>query len=164
VLSEGVMHFPEDLLELKLYQMLLIIITKLWLFFPTTVNELTPSVTDFASLGSVTALGFANEFIGGRISGPQQFNHVFANFSTETTVPQHHRYHSRSNVDHLVNTNIPYSFAALNLSSRTLLTAYTPGVSSFGSVLVCRGGGDDCNFGVFVSIPPMQAAIGVATP
>lgn len=96
-----------------------------------------------------------------RIAGPQQFNHVFANFGTETVVPQYHRYHSRATQDHYCGPNQNYTFTGKTLANRTVLTYFYPGQAGIPRTYLARGGGDDCNFGLFVSIPPMTQPLGV---
>lgn len=95
-----------------------------------------------------------------RIAGPQQFNHVFANFGTETVVPQYHRYHSRATQDHYCGPSQNYSFGGKTLTNRTVLTYFYPGQAAIPRTYLARGGGDDCNFGLFVSIPPMVQPLG----
>lgn len=93
-------------------------------------------------------------------SGLQSYHHVKENFGAEVSVPQYHRYHSRANFDHTVNTNSPYEIDQANLSSRSMITYTVPGNADIASPYVARGGSDDLNFGVFISIPPTQRGLG----
>lgn len=97
-----------------------------------------------------------------RISNPQQFNQVAANLCTETSIPQYHRYHSRATQDHYVGPSQIYTTQAASLANRTVVTYYYPGNTTMPINYVCRGGADDSNFGVFVSVPPMTNPNGVA--
>lgn len=106
-------------------------------------------------LGGTNTTGF-------RLSGPVQFHNVSANFGAEVAVPQYHRYHSRANQDHYVNSNtvLNYTFANPSISSRSVVYYTQPGLDLLPRTDVARGGSDDINFGVFISVPPMQNALG----
>jgi hypothetical protein len=76
----------------------------------------------------------------------------------EINVPQYHRYHSRSNMDHMCNTTFPYKTGVGNLSTRNFVEYFSTNGNPFAWPM--RAGSDDCNFGCFVSIPPMTRVAG----
>lgn len=107
-----------------------------------------------------------NAAILDRLAGPQQFNNVSANFGAETCVPQYHRFHSRATADHYAGLFQSYAFGQGSLTNKTALTYYFPSSAPGAEIpltYVARGAGDDCNFGVFVSVPPMMEALGASS-
>jgi len=99
-----------------------------------------------------------------RNSGPQHYSHVAANLCTEIVAPQYHRYHSRANSDHASNANVPYVIGLKSTSSRNVITFARPGVVDSNKLVISRGGADDVNFGVFVSIGPQMTGVGFGFP
>jgi hypothetical protein len=98
-----------------------------------------------------------------RLNGvPLTLCHTSANYCSEFSVPQYSRYHSRATFDLMANSNIPAPVSDTNLADRNVVTFYVPGQIALTNPLVFRGGSDDANFGVFISIPPMQKALGFA--
>lgn len=109
---------------------------------------------------SSTALGGALNVMN-RFNGcPLTVMHANSNFVSEFTVPQYNRYHSRATFDNMVNSNIPAAVVENNLMDRNLVTFFIPGVATITQPQVFRGASDDANFGVFISIPPMQKGLG----
>lgn len=78
----------------------------------------------------------------------------------EINVPQYHRYHSRSNLDHMCNTTFTYQTGVGNLSTRHFVEYYSTNGNPLAIPL--RSGSDDVNFGCFISIPPMTLVAGGA--
>lgn len=76
----------------------------------------------------------------------------------EVYVPQYHRFHSRANPSHICGTGGTYDIAALGLATRGYVIYDTTGSPSNPHAVVHRGGGDDCTFGDFVSIPIFGAS------
>jgi hypothetical protein len=76
----------------------------------------------------------------------------------EVAIPQYHRFHSRSNIDHMCNTQYQYTMAPGRLATRTVISASFPTSNPYAGVY--RSCSDDGNFGMFVSIPPMTIVPG----
>jgi hypothetical protein len=138
-----------------------------------TVNTSYPSVayldhlpagSGYASSGiwslDATAVGGASSIMNRFNGAPLTLCHTFANQCSEFAVPQYSRYHSRATFDNMANANIPAMASDSNLGDRSFVTFFVPGPTEFNEPQVYRGGSDDINFGVFISIPPMQKAIG----
>jgi hypothetical protein len=80
----------------------------------------------------------------------------------DVTIPQYHRFHSRTNVDHMCNTTYQYSMAVGRLATRIFFTYMVNSGTNPLSVPL-RACADDGNFGCFVSIPPMTGVPGTST-
>jgi len=79
-----------------------------------------------------------------------------AGYSGEVQVPQYHRYHSRLNSDCVGNAADWYYNIGSGIAPRVFISrASIPSANLEASVL--RSGGDDVNFGLFLSVPPMTA-------
>jgi hypothetical protein len=111
---------------------------------------------------SATAAGGGTNTIN-RFNGvPLTMCHTHANYCSEFAVPQYSKFHSRATFDTMVNENLPNIVSDTTLGDRNVVTFFIPGQTTIDSPLVFRGGSDDANFGVFISIPPMQKALGSA--
>jgi hypothetical protein len=89
-------------------------------------------------------------------AGVRSFAVSTVGIPVEVSIPQYHRFHSRISVDHMCNTQYRYTFAIGRLATRLVvdfLYQTTPNAALF------RAGADDCNFGCFVSIPPMTTVV-----
>jgi hypothetical protein len=91
---------------------------------------------------------------------PYVFHHNGANRSIEVSVPQYTRTHSRVNWDNALNDSSPVTVSGANFFDQNIVQMSTPGATPGQAPYVFRGGADDCNFGLFVSIPPMQKSLG----
>lgn len=98
-------------------------------------------------------------------NGPKVLSRTADGQPLEVFVPQYHRYHSRVNMDHSVSTTFPYSFAKPSTVTPFIVDVQAPGVVAYNAYRAnwFRSGADDCNFGVFISIPPMVTATGSVT-
>jgi hypothetical protein len=91
-----------------------------------------------------------------RTCAPQVFHQLTQNLASECSVPQYLPFHSRVNSEHYMTVSY-----ALNTANRSSLgtryaVCHTTGVANSAYLTqVCRAGADDCNFGCFISIPPM---------
>jgi len=83
-----------------------------------------------------------------------------SNAMMEFQIPQYDLRHSRANAAQLVNRNIPYVSASLDLGSKVAFTIYSDTATET-SYNVARSGADDLNLGQFVSIPPMCTVAGI---
>lgn len=111
---------------------------------------------------SATAAGGGTNTLN-RFNGvPLTMCHTYANHCSEFAVPQYSKFHSRATFDAMVNVNLPNNVSDTTLGDRNVVSFFIPGQATIASPLVFRGGSDDANFGVFISIPPMQKAIGFA--
>jgi len=127
--------------------------------FAVSTHVGTASISDHLVTSNTLVTGGTN-INALRNSGPQHYAHVAANLCTEIVAPQYHRYHSRANCDHAANTNVPYIIDRPSVSSRNVITFTRPGVANSNNLVIARGGADDVNFGVFVSIGPQLPALG----
>jgi len=77
-------------------------------------------------------------------------------YSGEVQVPQYFRYHSRANMDCVVDpTYVSYDDSGVGLAPRIGITRQTFPLAAV-DTNVLRSGSDDLNFGSFISIPPMS--------
>lgn len=90
-----------------------------------------------------------------RASGPMAFHHIHQNLAPEMQVPQYHKWHSRVNSEHMINASIPYGQAGLKSSLATPLILNYKFPATGGVAVPTRSGSEDCNFGTFISVPPM---------
>jgi hypothetical protein len=91
----------------------------------------------------------------GRKGYPLAYAGVQKELSVEVSIPQYTQQHSRSNAEQLIAGIVQiYSFA--QNAPRSVLNVTQPGTTTTMQATYLRSGGDDMNFGVFVSIPPMS--------
>lgn len=116
---------------------------------------------DAAGTTTDAAAANPNEFC----LGPKVIARVADGQPLEVSVPQYAKYHSRVNTDHAVSVTNPYSFSKGSLATGTFLDVQPMGVVAFNAyrAMWFRAGADDCNFGGFISIPPMATTAGFAT-
>jgi hypothetical protein len=97
--------------------------------------------------------------------GPKVLSRVTDGQPMEVMVPQYHRYPMRVNMEHSISTTYPYSFSRPSTVTPFLVDVQAPGVAAYNVYRAnwFRAGADDCNFGVFISIPPMVVATGSVT-
>jgi hypothetical protein len=139
----------------------------------TSVSNKYPSIATLAHLShgdattstavwtaTATANGGATNIMNRFNGQPLTIMNNGSNYISEFAVPQYNRYHSRATFDNMVNPNIATSTAETTFADKNLVTFFIPGVTTIAQPQVFRGGSDDVNFGVFVSIPPMQKALG----
>lgn len=95
-----------------------------------------------------------------RLSSASTIHHAYQNYFAEVEYPQYHSTHSRLSCDHMINLNIPYSFATTSNATRLGTSFFAKGqaVSATG-VTLHRAGSDDVNFGRFISIGPVYAGV-----
>jgi len=123
-------------------------------FVGNTISTTTASTT----LLSRTAVG--TDLAG---IDPQHYNAGLRSFAVssvaipiEVAVPQYHRFHSRTNVDHMCNLQYQYTYAIGRLATRLVVDFLYQDIPY---ACLFRAGADDCNFGCFVSIPPMTTVV-----
>jgi hypothetical protein len=93
--------------------------------------------------------------------GPKIIGRVVDGQPVQFTVPQYQHTICRSNVTSGMNTLGTYQYSAGFMNSRTLINVGLSGVSDTNQYYnIYRSGGDDCNFGYFVSIPAMTSVNG----
>lgn len=85
------------------------------------------------------------------------FYNTAENGAIEIDVPQYYINKSRNNAEHVIAVSQPYSTTYATDLGLTIFAVNSSGVkvSTFDVPDVYRAGSDDCNFGLFVSIPPM---------
>jgi len=130
--------------------------------FPVTYIQQFP--VGQSSIVSTTTNDISGNSIGfqGIISGQKIFHHTTQNGFSEFEVPQYHQYHSRVNSEHYCCNNSSLAYKSTLGGDDTVNTAF--GVSQYiGSknnydtnVMIFRAGAEDCNFGGFISIPPIS--------
>jgi hypothetical protein len=96
--------------------------------------------------------------------GPKVLSRLVDGQPLEVLVPQYLRYHSRLNTEHSMNGQYPYDNIKPSLATPFALDVQPIGTAAFNAYRVfwMRAGADDCNFGTFISIPPMVLNTGVA--
>lgn len=111
--------------------------------------------------GATTGLGGTTINAGLFSNGPKVFARMSDGQPWEITVPQYHRYHSRVNQDHITDA-VNYTTARPSLSTSFAVETQVLGATADGvpKIQMLRAGADDCNFGVFISIPPMVKDFG----
>jgi len=107
---------------------------------PWSYNSVSP-------FNSATALG--------RVGVPVTYYR--AGYSGEVQVPQYHRYHSRPNSDCVGNVGNFYADINTGLAPRVFVTRSSIPAANL-EAAVLRSGGDDLNFGLFLSVPPLSIA------
>jgi hypothetical protein len=118
-------------------------------------NSTSSNVIEFNQTTDINSSNLASAFT----ATPIAFHHLQANLAGEVMVPQYHRFHSRVNSEHIINNTNTY-----NVGSRTSLgskygVCHKLPAGSVALTLPARGGADDCNFGCFISIPPMSLSV-----
>jgi hypothetical protein len=130
------------------------------------INSLTvPPVTYLVPMGAFTFNNMVTNTIldgGGnsdytyRFCSPQVFHNISQNLASECVVPQYSQFHSRINSEHSCTVSYAESVGNRGSFGTKFLVTHTTGVASSAYLtVVCRAGADDCNFGGFISIPPM---------
>lgn len=114
------------------------------------------SVGDYMTQGATNVAG--QNTYASRCCAPQVFHQAYTNLACEVQIPQYHKYHSRVNSEHMVNTAIPYVLPATSLASTFVVAHHYPVTTN---TMLARAGSDDVNFGTFISIPPMYQASGL---
>jgi hypothetical protein len=119
------------------------------------------SYNDVVTNGSVDSSG--NGDYSARTCSPQVFHQLTQNLASECSVPQYLPFHSRVNSEHSMTVNYAMTPATRSsLATRIILTHTTGVAASAYLTQVARAGADDCNFGCFISIPPMCILASVA--
>jgi len=101
-----------------------------------------------------------------RTSAPQVFHQQVQNLHCEVQVPQYHRYHSRVNSEHMINGTFTYGINGQRSLATPQIIQHVYGGGGLGNTAtstLCRLGADDVNFGIFISIPPMDPSIGIGS-
>lgn len=114
------------------------------------------NINDYIQTAATDGLGSAT--YANRNCGVQVFHNVAMNLASEVQVPQYHKYHSRVNSEHMVNSALPYNNGNTSLTTKVLLSHHYPEYTS--TMIVGRAASDDTNFGTFISVPPMVRADG----
>jgi hypothetical protein len=129
-------------------------------FTTVSLDQTTGPINQMIYEGTGNYISPTEIFIGSS-TGTRAFFQSGVGVHPEVNVPQYHRYHSRSNLDHMCNTTYNYSTGIGNLSTRNFVEYYSTNNNPLS--IPMRAGSDDVNFGCFISIPPMTlVANGVA--
>lgn len=121
-------------------------------FTTVTLDQTTGDINQMIYEGYGNYLANSKIFIG-TSTGTRAFFQSSVGIHPEVNVPQYHRLHSRSNLDHMCNITYVYSTGVGNLSTRNFVEYYSTNGNPF--AIPMRAGSDDVNLGCFISIPPM---------
>lgn len=119
--------------------------------------------TSTGTIGSMMYEGVGNyvsttELFNGTTTGTRSFFQSSVGVHPEVNIPQYHRYHSRSNLDHMCGTTYTYNNSVGSMSTRHFIEYYSTNSNPLAYPM--RAGSDDVNFGCFISIPPLTKVAG----
>jgi hypothetical protein len=128
--------------------------------YPTSCYTcfLPPSTSLQQSIVAASANILGNvSYVTDRLTTPSTMHLVNQNLHAEFEIPQYHFTHSRLNSDHFINANLPYN---VNPQSNATPLGLTMNVTTSSNVnasslVLYRAGGEDTNFGRFISIGPI---------
>lgn len=115
-----------------------------------------------SSISNLNALGLTGTTAVSTSNILRTYSHLGQNLCAEIQVPQYNMMHSRVNWEHVASPNI--STPVFSGRSKVVVSITNLSMNIEPTVGIHRAGGDDCNFGCFISIPPMVSVMAGTVP
>jgi hypothetical protein len=130
--------------------------------FSSSLYNASAAALSISDLSALNGLGFSGITADSTSNVLRTYSHISQNLCAEVQVPQYNMMHSRVNWEHFANVNI--TTPVYSGRSKSVVSFMNLGLNLSPTTALHRAGGDDANFGFFISIPPLVSVMSGVVP